>query len=216
MDRSTGSSGRLSRRVKKHIWNVRNTDAGEGTSCGCVLELQLVSSEHTPSFWCRFMDEVPPLPPAAHKNLQSFFSILRRTTNKTIWIILQSTTLILRIHFTVIRFSWHICLVNRAYEQGADLHVQSIRCIQPTVFFSHTKPAPATSQPAVFFSHNKSAPATAQRTEWFWYQWIQICLKSLPPKFTSEIFTAPRILPYILSKAKNIISIKSILGPFNY
>ena len=26
---------------------------------------------------------------------------------------------------------------------------------QPTIFFTHTKPAPATSQPAIIFSHNK-------------------------------------------------------------
>jgi len=32
---------------------------------------------------------------------------------------------------------------------------------QPTVFFFHTKSAPATSQPAVIFSHNKPAPATS-------------------------------------------------------
>ena len=36
-------------------------------------------------------------------------------------------------------------------------------CNEPTVFLSHTKPAPTTShsQPAVFFSHNKLAPATS-------------------------------------------------------
>jgi len=36
-------------------------------------------------------------------------------------------------------------------------------CNRPTVFFSHIKPAPATShsQPAVLFSHNKSASATS-------------------------------------------------------
>jgi len=33
---------------------------------------------------------------------------------------------------------------------------------QLTVFFSHTKPAPATSQPAVIFSHNKPAPGTSR------------------------------------------------------
>ena len=36
---------------------------------------------------------------------------------------------------------------------------------QPTVFFSHTKLAPATSQPAVIFSHNKLAQAAASRIE---------------------------------------------------
>ena len=38
-----------------------------------------------------------------------------------------------------------------------------LRCIPPTVFLSHTKPAPATStsQPTVFFFHKKSAPATS-------------------------------------------------------
>ena len=36
-------------------------------------------------------------------------------------------------------------------------------CNQPIVFFSYTKPAPATStsQPTVLFSHNKSASATS-------------------------------------------------------
>jgi len=34
---------------------------------------------------------------------------------------------------------------------------------QPTVFFSHIAPVPATSQPTVFFSH--TTPAPAQRTE---------------------------------------------------
>jgi len=32
----------------------------------------------------------------------------------------------------------------------------------PTVFFSHIKPASATSQPAVIFSHNKPAPAISR------------------------------------------------------
>ena len=43
---------------------------------------------------------------------------------------------------------------------GCSLH---LRCIQPTVFLSHTKPVPATStnQPAVLFSYKKSAPATS-------------------------------------------------------
>jgi len=37
-----------------------------------------------------------------------------------------------------------------------------VRCNQPTVFSSHTKPAPATSQSVVIFSHNKPAPATSR------------------------------------------------------
>ena len=43
------------------------------------------------------------------------------------------------------------------------IRARDIRCVrlvsQPTVLFSHTKSAPATSQLAVLFSHNKSAPA---------------------------------------------------------
>ena len=38
----------------------------------------------------------------------------------------------------------------------------SVHCIQPIIFFSHTKLAPTNQQ--YFFSHNKSAPAKTQRT----------------------------------------------------
>ena len=43
----------------------------------------------------------------------------------------------------------------------------SVRCNQPTIFFSHAKPATAISQPAVLFlTTNQHQPlATAQQTE---------------------------------------------------
>jgi len=54
-----------------------------------------------------------------------------------------------------------IWYMNDSYKLSlCSLH---LRCIQPIVFLSHTKPAPASQQ--VLFSHKKSAPAPASRTQ---------------------------------------------------